>query len=197
MVNGSVNYTYSTANGSASNPDYIALVQASTQIGGEPMEFLDRQIIPLDWDQTHTFNALIDFRFSQAWNLSIIGTYWTGQPYSPSFVERYDILEREYVNSDTKPSQWSVDLKTNYAFQIGAADFAVFLQIDNLFDHLNENAVYSSTGTADRNARLPSTEEIEVERLEQAGLFTLAEIDNRPEWYSSPRKIRIGLIFNF
>jgi len=197
MVNGSVNYTYSTANGSASNPDYIALVQASTQIGGEPVEFIDRQIIPLDWDQTHTFNALVDFRFSRAWNLSLIGTYWTGQPYSPSFVERYDILEREYVNSDTKPSQWSIDLKTNYNFQIGAADFSVFLQIDNLFDHLNQNAVYSSTGTADRNARLPSTEEIEVERLQQAGLFTLAEIDNRPEWYSNPRKIRIGLIFNF
>ncbi|VAX18342.1 hypothetical protein MNBD_IGNAVI01-1591 [hydrothermal vent metagenome] len=197
FVNGSVNYTYSTANGSASNPDYIAIVQASTQIGGEPIEFMDRQIIPLNWDQTHTFNALVDFRFTHSWNLSIIGTYWTGQPYSPSFVERYDILEREYVNADTKPAQWSIDMKTRYAFQIGSARFSAFLQIDNLFDQLNENAVYSSTGKANHNARLPSTEEIEVERLEQAGLFTLAEIDNRPEWYSSPRKIRIGLTFNF
>ena len=40
-------------------------------------------------------------------------------------------------------------------------------------------------------------EEIEVERLAQAGLFTLEEIDNAPYWYSSPRKIRLGLIFNF
>ncbi|MCK5456746.1 MAG: hypothetical protein KAI45_06425, partial [Melioribacteraceae bacterium] len=197
LINGSVNYTYSTANGSASDPDYIALVQASTQIGGEPVEFLDRQIISLNWDQTHTLNALVDFQFTRSWDMSVIGTYWTGQPYSPSFVEKYDILEQEYNNADTKPVQWSVDLKTRYVFNLGQNNLIVFLQVDNLFDHLNQNAVYSSTGTAYHNARLPSTEEIEIERLEQAGLFTLAEIDNNPGWYSSPRKLRLGLIFNF
>ena len=197
IINGSVNYTYSTANGSASDPDYIALVQASTQIGGDPVEFLDRRIISLNWDQTHTLNAFLDFRFTKEWNMSLIGTYWTGQPYSPSFVERYDILEQEYNNSDTKPIQWSVDLKTRYVFQIGEADFVMFLQIDNLFDQLNQNSVFSSTGNAYHNARTPNVEEVEVERLEQAGLFTLAELDNNPGWYSSPRKIRIGLTYNF
>jgi len=197
LINGSVNYTYSTANGSASDPDYIALVQASTQIGGEPVEFLDRQIISLNWDQTHTLNALVDFQFTRSWDMSVIGTYWTGQPYSPSFVEKYDILEQEYNNADTKPVQWSVDFKTRYIFNLGQSNLIVFLQVDNIFDHLNQNSVYSSTGTAYHNARLPSTEEIEIERLEQAGLFTLAEIDNNPGWYSSPRKLRLGLIFNF
>ncbi len=197
FINGSINYTYSTANGSASDPDYIALVQASTQIGGEPVEFLDRQVISLNWDQTHTLNALVDFQFTRSWNLSMIGTYWTGQPYSPSFVEKYDILEQEYNNADTKPVQWSVDLKTRYVFNLGQSNLIVFLQVDNIFDHLNQNSVYSSTGNAYHNARLPSTEEIELERLQQAGLFTLAEIDNSPGWFSSPRKIRLGLIFNF
>jgi outer membrane receptor protein involved in Fe transport len=197
FVNGSVNYSYSTANGSATDPDYISLVQASTQIGGDPVEFLNRRIIALNWDQTHTLNALVDFRFTKSWNMSLIGTYWTGQPYSPTFVERYDILEQEYNNADTKPIQWSVDLKTMYSFQIADADFVVFLQIDNLFDHLNQNSVFSSTGNAYHNARTPNVEEIEIERLEQAGLFTLDELDNNPEWYSSPRKIRLGFSYNF
>ena len=104
---------------------------------------------------------------------------------------------QEYSNSDSKPTQWSVDLKTRYGFQIGEADFVVFLQIDNFFDHLNQNAVYSSTGNAYHNARTPNVEEIEVERLEQAGLFTLEELDNNPEWYSSPRKVRLGFSYNF
>ncbi|MFZ1291026.1 MAG: TonB-dependent receptor [Melioribacteraceae bacterium] len=197
FINGSLNYTYSTANGSASDPDYIALVQASTQIGGETVEFLDRQIISLNWDQTHTLNALIDFKFSNNFYMSMIGTYWTGQPYSPTFIEKYDILTQEYNNADTKPVQWSIDLKARYDFEVGWSTITAFIQVDNLFDHLNQNTVFSSTGNAYNNARLPSVEEIEIERLEQAGLFTLDEIDNNPEWFSSPRKIRLGLILNF
>ncbi|MBK7979387.1 MAG: TonB-dependent receptor [Ignavibacteriae bacterium] len=196
-INGSLNYTYSTANGSASDPDYIALVQASTQIGGEAVEFLDRQVIALNWDQTHTLNALVDFKFTSSFFMSVIGTYWSGQPYSPTFVEKYDILAQEYNNADVKPVQWTVDLKARYDFEVGWSTITAFIQVDNLFDHLNQNYVYSSTGTAYDNARLPSVERIEIERLQQAGLFTLGEIDNKPEWFSSPRKVRLGFVLNF
>ncbi|MBK8946186.1 MAG: TonB-dependent receptor [Ignavibacteriae bacterium] len=197
FINGSLNYTYSTANGSASDPEYVALVQSSTQIGGETVEFLDRQVIPLDWDQTHTLNALVDFKFTNSLFISVIGTYWTGQPYSPEFVEKYDILVREYDNADTKPVQWSVDLKARYDFNVEWSTITAFIQIDNLFDHLNQNSVYVTTGNAYNNARLPNVEETLVERLDQAGLFTLDEIDNKPQWFSSPRKIRLGFTLNF
>jgi len=126
--------------------------------------------------------------------MSMIGTYWTGQPYSPTFIEKYDILTQEYNNADTKPVQWSIDLKARYDFEVGWSTITAFIQVDNLFDHLNQNTVFSSTGNAYDNARLPSVEEIEIERLEQAGLFTLDEIDNKPEWFSSPRKIRAGKV---
>ncbi|MBK7106954.1 MAG: TonB-dependent receptor [Ignavibacteriae bacterium] len=197
FINGSLNYSYSTVNGSASDPERIATIQSSTQIGGDAIEFLDRQVIALDWDQTHTLNALVDLKFASNLFMSVIGTYWTGQPYSPEFVEKYDILKIEYLNSDNKPVQWSVDLKARYDFEVGWSTITAFLQVDNLFDHLNQNRVFVTTGNAYNNARLPDVEETLVERLEQAGLFMLEELDNKPQWFSSPRKIRLGFTLNF
>lgn len=197
FVTGSINYTYSTANGSASNPEEIEVIQASTQIGGEPVEFIDRQIIPLDWDQRHTLNTLVTFSVPNDWSLSLISFFWSGQPYSPTFVERYDILEVEYDNAAEKPFRWSIDLKAKKHFELFGYKMTAFLKIDNLLDQLNEEYVYSSTGTADHNARLPENESLEIERLAQQNHFTLYEIDNRPQWYSSPRRIQLGFEVNF
>ncbi|MBK8946085.1 MAG: TonB-dependent receptor [Ignavibacteriae bacterium] len=192
LLNATLNYTYSTANGSSSNPEEVAVIQASTQIGGDPIEFVNRQIIPLDWDQRHTLNTVLNFNFPEIINLSIVGNIWSGQPYSPSFLERYDILEVEYKNASSKPVKWNVDLKASKSLNFFGLNYNLYLKVDNLFDNLNEEVVYSSTGSASENARLPENEILEIERLNQAGLFTLDEIDNEPSWYSSPRKIQIG-----
>ncbi|MFZ1517939.1 MAG: TonB-dependent receptor [Ignavibacteriaceae bacterium] len=197
FFNGTINYTYSTANGSSSNPEEVEIFQASTQIGGDPVEFVDRQIIPLVWDQTHTFNVVANFNFENNLNINVVGSVWTGQPYSPTFVEKYDILEVEYKNSDSKPLQWNVDLKASKQFVLGGLNYVVYLKIDNVFDHLNQVSVYSSTGRANQNSRLPEDLELELERISQAGLFTLPEIDNRPDWFSSPRKVQLGLEVHF
>lgn len=197
FVNGTLNYSYSTANGSSSNPEEIEAFQVSTQIGGEAVEFVDRQIVALDWDQRHTLNAVLNFNFQEIFRMSIVGNIWSGQPYSPTFVERFDILEAEYKNSDTKPLQWNVDLKASKMFNLSGLEYLVYLKVDNLFDNLNELSVYSSTGSAGEKARLPENKQLEIERLEQAGLFSLNEIDNNPNWYSSPRQIQLGVEVHF
>jgi len=197
IFNATLNYTYSTANGSSSNPEEVEVFQSATQIGGEAVEFVDRQIIPLEWDQTHTLNTVLNFNFYNSLNINVVGSIWTGQPYSPTFVEKFDVLKIEYKNSDSKPLQWNVDLKASKQFTLGSLDYVIFLKIDNVFDHLNQSDVYTSTGKADQNARLPEDLELEQERLAQAGLFTLSEIDNKPSWYSTPRKIQLGLEVHF
>jgi len=193
MINGALNYSFSYANGSSSSPEELALVQAATQIGGEPFQFVDRKILPLDWDQRHTLNLIVNITQPNDWTVGFVGFLNSGLPYSPTFIERFDILEREYKNRASKPLRWSIDLKAKKFFTLGPVNYAVFVKIDNLFDNLNQNDVYSASGSADQPVRLPETEELEKERLLQEGHFTLSEIDNRPEWYSSPRRIQFGV----
>jgi outer membrane receptor protein involved in Fe transport len=192
FITGAINYTYSDSRGSSSDPESLALIESSTSIGGAPVQFVDRQILPLDWDQRHTLNVILNFSKQGNWNLGLIGYMRSGTPYSPSFVERYDLSEIEYKNSGTKPFNWNLDLIAKKFFKLGGLNTALFVKVDNVFDNLNEEYVYSSTGRAGQNARLPQEEELEKERLAQENNFTLGEIDNHPEWYSSPRKVEFG-----
>ncbi|RLG89359.1 MAG: hypothetical protein DRO16_04100, partial [Thermoprotei archaeon] len=100
---------------------------------------------------------------------------------------------REFKNSDRKPATYSLDFKAQKNFEIAGVMWNVFLQVDNVFDNLNENYVFSNTGRATNDARLPDVEETDREMLAQGGQFTMEEWDNRPSWYSSPRKIRVGV----
>ena len=93
--------------------------------------------------------------------------------------------------------KWWLDLKAKKILSFGGFRTAIFLKIDNLFDHLNEVSVYSSTGTASYNARLPENKDLLVKTLKQEGHFTLEEVDVRPQYFSSPRKVQLGLEFHF
>ncbi len=197
LITGGVNYTFAYANGSSSDPNALYLIQTATRIGGEPVQFAERKILPLDWDQRHTMNAYINFSKSNDWSIGFVGRLESGVPYSPTFVERFDITTREYRNLAVKPFKWWIDLKAKKQLNIAGFKTTVFLKVDNLFDHLNQSDVYSSTGTADYNARLPENQQLLIETLKQEGHFTINEVDVRPEWYSSPRKLQLGWEFYF
>ncbi len=192
LVSGGINYSVAFANGSSSDPEALELIQTSTQIGGEPVQFVNRRILSLDWDQRHTLNAFVNFSKPANWSLGIISFFNSGVPFSPTFGERFDIAEREFRNGARRPMRWSVDLKAKKHFNFGGLKSAVFLKIDNLIDHLNQEKVHDSTGRADEIARLPENEELEKARLEQEGLFTLREFDVRPDFFSSPRRLQLG-----
>ena len=197
LITGAINYTLSFSNGSSSDPQSIQLVQAATQYGGQAVTFLQRQILPLDWDQRKTLNSFVNFGVSGSWNLGIYGYVATGLPYSPTFIERFDILDQEYRQSGSKPFKWSVDLKATTNLKIFGQRTSVYLKVDNVFDHLNEDQVYASTGQASNPARLPDRLALELTRLAQEGLFNLHDIDNHPEYYSLPRKITLGFEWRF
>lgn len=197
FINGGVNYTLSFANGSSSDPNALNLINTAVQIGGEDVVFVERKILSLDWDQRHEINAYINFVQPDDWSIGLVGYFNSGVPYSPTFVERYDLAPREYRNSEFKPSRWSVDLKAKKNIHFFGIDAILFLKVDNLFDHLNHERVFSSTGTADQVATEPKTKEFFLNGLEQAGLFTYDEVTFSPDNYSFPRKVQLGLEINF
>jgi outer membrane receptor protein involved in Fe transport len=194
---GGINYTYAYANGSSSDPTALYLVQSATQIGGAAVQFVDRKILSLNWDQRHTLNMYLNFFQSGNWSVGLVGYLNSGMPYSPTFVEKYDINEREYRNGEMKPSRWSLDLKAKKFFRIAGLRSSLFLKVDNLFDHLNQNSVHSSTGRADQVARLPENQQLLLDTLEQEGLFTIEEYDLYPSYFSDPRRVQVGLEINF
>jgi hypothetical protein len=82
-------------------------------------------------------------------------------------------------------------------FEIFGQKLAMYLKVDNIFDHLNEETVYPSTGRSSNPARLPDQQAILTTTLQQEGIFSLNDIDNHPEYYSLPRKMTLGFEWRF
>ena len=196
-INGGANYTMSFANGSSSDPGALNLINTAIQYGGEDVVFVERKVLSLNWDQRHTINAYINFIQPDNWSLGLVGFYNSGVPFSPIFIGRYDIAEREYRNSDFKPTRWSVDLKAKKNINLFGVDAVIFLKVDNLFDHLNHESVFSSTGRADQKAELPEEKDILLDELAGEGHFTYDEVTFSPYYYSDPRKVQLGFEVNF
>jgi outer membrane receptor protein involved in Fe transport len=197
IITGGLNYTFSYANGSSSDPRSLYLIQTATQIGGEDVKFVERKVLPLNWDQRHTLNLYVNIKSKDNWSIGFVSFLNSGTPYSPSFVERFDITAREYRNLGRKPLRWSADIQAKKHLKFLNFDSIIFIKTDNLLDYLNHESVHSSTGRADQIARLPEDEALDKEKLVQEGHFTMEEVDARPNYYSSPRKVQIGIEIKF
>jgi hypothetical protein len=158
---------------------------------------VERQILPLDWDQRHTVNMTLSFSKANDWTVSFIGSWGSGLPYSPSSLEERQLPESEFKNSARRPVRWDLDIKAHKKFILFGLEYKAFLRVYNLFDHLNELGVDSVTGRATNIARRPLDLQILERRLETGGQFTLEEMDRNPGWFSSPRKVQIGLAISF
>ena len=193
LVSGTIDYTFQDARGSASDPNFLQLIEVATRLGGEPIQFPERQILPLDWDQKHTVNVTLNVNKPGDWAVGLIGSWGSGLPYSPSSVEQLQLPDREFKNSARKPIRYNVDLKASKDIRFGKFVYRLFLRVYNLFDNLNQNNVFAVTGKATENARLPINEQIQSKFLQRGGQFTMEEWDNRPHWFSEPRRIQLGL----
>ena len=196
-VNGGANYTIAFANGSSSSPDALNLINTAVQIGGEDVVFAERKVLPLDWDERHAANAYVNFVQPNNWSIGLVGYVNSGLPFDPQFVERFDLNEREFRASAHKPMRWSVDLKAKKNFKLMGLKSVLFFKIDNLFDHLNHEEVFATTGRGDEIAQLPDEKQLFEEQLAQEGLFTYDEVNLNPNNFSSPRKLQLGLEFKF
>ena len=187
FLSGRLDYTYQVARGNASDPNSVFLNNQST----EPAE-TEKQVIPLNWDETHTINGSIRFGKPSDWTVSLIGRLGTGLPYTAVTPQEQQI-ETQFENNERKPMRTNVDIFTQKYLNIGKLDFVLFCRVFNIFDTANHIDVYPSTGRADRTYRTPN--EVIIDSAN--GVYSLNEIDNRPHWYSEPRRVQIGFAFEF
>jgi outer membrane receptor protein involved in Fe transport len=178
----SLDYTFQIAKGSASDPN-----AAFNNAQSNPPIESNKQLVPLDWDQTHSLNLTLTLGEPGNYIASAIGRYGSGLPYTPSMQNQRTGLE----NSESRPTFYYVDLYMTKYFELFGKQLSVFLKVYNLFDTLNEVNVFTDTG------RSGYTLELTRNQTPPRGVNTLAEYFTRPDFYSSPRQIIIGADFSF
>lgn len=107
------------------------------------------------------------------------------------------------INGARQPWEFSINTKIDRDFALGAKKnqyLNVYVEVFNLLNRKNVIAVYEATGVADDDGVLASAEmqpfinnQIDVASFRE--MYTIAI--NDPNRYSMPRRIRVGLIFNF
>ncbi len=174
-----VDYTFQVAEGSNSDPnDAIA---ARSGAGAPTL-----RIIPLNWDQRHTLNANM-FVGGGGWGASAIGRFGTGYPFTPVADDSGDpigSLPAVPTNANRRPTTASVDLYAFREFSIGRAQPRLFLQVYNLLDTRNANSVFGDTGR-------PGVTFRGVDAGDDPGFYV------RPDFYSEPRRVQLGLSVGF
>lgn len=187
FLSGRIDYTLQIARGNASDPNAVFINNQSTR----PVE-TQKQVIPLNWDETHILNGTLRLGKPSSWAVSLIGRLGSGLPYTPETPQEMQI-ETQFENSERKPMRSTVDIYAQKYLKLGDASLVLFARVFNLFDRKNQLNVFPSTGFADRRFRRPEQERIDAAN----GVYTLQEIDNRPQWYSEPRKVQLGLALEF
>ncbi|MFZ5515987.1 MAG: TonB-dependent receptor [Candidatus Zhuqueibacterota bacterium] len=182
-ISGSIDYTYSVAEGNSSDP-----LSRFYDLQTVPPEETEKRVVPLDWDQTHTLNFSVTVSKPKDWGFSLLGRIGSGLPYTPT----RDAIRVDAENSERKPSNIEVDLHAHKDFYLSdKMHMVLFLKIYNLFDRLNELYVYSDTGRA-TYALYPNTD-----HGDEFGRHYLDDFLTRPGYYSGPRSVRLGVQMGF
>jgi outer membrane receptor for ferrienterochelin and colicin len=178
-----IDYTLQSAKGDASDPAQIRNQIAS---GQRP----EQQLIRLNSDQTHTLNLTFSYASPDKWGFSVIGTYGSGFPYTPT--ESIDISTL-LTNSEIKPATYNVDLKAYKDFYFDTYRLMLFLRIYNLFDITNQINVYNDSGRADF-----TLEEYNYKSKNLPALVnSISDYYTNPTYYSRPRRFEAGFTFYF
>jgi outer membrane receptor for ferrienterochelin and colicin len=177
----SLDYTLQIAEGNASDPN-----DAFDRAQGTPPKQPNIQVVPLNWDQRHTINLSLFYIVPGDFNLGVVAKYESGFPYTPELQS----IQTSFENSARIPSKTYVDLQFNKDFMIGGTTLSLFVRVFNLFDTRNEINVYRDTGRAGYTLVSQYTPQYQ-------GPNTLDEFLNKPDYYSEPRRILLGMSYNF
>ena len=181
-----LNYTLQYTRGNADNPT-MTFTRA-----GDSMDPIS-QLIPMSWDQRHTFNATMGYN-GKKYGVNLIGYYDSGTPFSWSPISNSSLFRINLLpNNSWMPSQFRFDFNGHYKIKItDRFDAKLTLTIYNLFDRLNEVWVNGQTGRA-YTAIVRSTD-LSGHRSEFNDYYDRVR---NPSMYSAPRLAKLSFGINF
>lgn len=178
----SLDYTMQIAKGTNSDPE-----QARNALSGGALP--EVQLTPLDWDQRHTLNGTLSYA-GRGYGASLIGQLRSGLPYTPRSTADISTL---LTNSQRKPGNLNIDLRAYKEFRLKPGVLTLFVRVFNVLDRLNEVNVYNDTGRAGftyDEAVARSSNPLQL-------VNTLEDWFTNPTHYSEPRRVEVGLTFDF
>ncbi len=147
-------------------------------------------LVRLDWDRRHVLNNTITVTPWTGTSITFINRLQSGTPYT---TVRDFVRSIEKNNAD-KPTLFSSDVRIFFKPKFIKQNVQLFLQAQNIFDSSLPNNVYADTGRPDESV----TKELFRQTGSQVGgLNSLDEFFYRQDFYGSPRKVSIGLSYNF
>jgi len=182
-----IDYTFQIAKGNSSDPAQAFSAAAAKQL-------LETQILPLDWDQLHTINVTSSYA-GASWGFGTVMSYGSGFPYTPAYTTLQSSANVPSVipyNSQRKPSTLRFDMNLYKNFKIGESTLQIFALIDNILDIGNEYGIFGDTGTASY-----SLQKLVDERTFQGDSYYLNSWYERPDFYNEPRRVTLGIRYNF
>ena len=117
--------------------------------------------------------------------ISLVFNYGSGFPYTTEFIG----IRTAFENNGLKPSTFNVDMRSYMNFSI-MRKFMISAHINvyNLFDIRNELTVFNDTGRSTYSLNRTYTPQYSGPMLN-----SLDEYQVRPDYYSPPRQIKVGL----
>lgn len=198
LLSAAFDVTFSDATGSSSNPNDLANLVIAGRSGELSELYLERRLNPLNWDQTLTANVSATVGKAADWSVGFVSQFASGQPFSPNFLDpNKNFPENEFLNTEKKPMRFRFDLNAEKRFKLGGLQYGLRLQVNNLFNVLNQNSVNSISGNASDIVRLASVQQDRDTVNQFVGLYTQGEEDIFPQWYSAPRQVLMALTLNF
>ena len=186
---GGFDYTYQVARANSSDPSQVYNAAAARQQ-------IERQIVPTGWDQRHTVNGSLNYTNAALdAGFGLLASYGSGTPYTPVRTSRVtggtvppSVIP---LNSEIRPASLNVNLTAYKNVGIGPARAQLWAKVDNVFDARNETNIFGDTGRA--TYTLEQTIEATTFRGDPA---FLARRYTRPDFFSQPRRVVLGLRVN-
>ncbi|MDZ7290633.1 MAG: TonB-dependent receptor [candidate division KSB1 bacterium] len=188
----SLDYTFQIAEGNFSDP-------ADNFYDSKSGKETEQTFVFLDFDRTHTLNGTFALTQPNNWTASVIASFWTGTPYTPSLPSSLTPVQFQ-ENSGRRPTYLNVDFRAEKFFKFAGLDFSVFTQIENALDLKNERYVYSNSGRSlyslDEKLQAGTFNNLRERIRANPELYPPeSELDKyyqRADWLSEPREVRVG-----
>ncbi len=186
-----------------------------------------RALFPLDFDERHNLNAILDYRFDEGKRYN--GPRVAGKDILSNFgvnIQAYTVSGRPYtakqrsirfggegtlgaINGNRLPWRFNIDLRVDKTFNLASEgknplNLNIYFRVANLLNRKNIIGVYSATGSPTDDGYLATAEgQTIVQSIADTGRNSEAFLDAY-SWvvrnggnFTQPRRLYVGAVFGF
>jgi len=201
-----IDYTYSDARGTGSNPTtgFRAIWQSPTAT-----PFLPENIAPLDFNQTHRGAINLDYRFGNDDGPAILSNTGLNLLFSFNSGHNFTLVEGygngriplESLNSSTTPWNFQIDAKIDKSVNLFGFRTNIYVWVLNVLNTKNVEDVFIQTGSTDDGYLKTNDGKTRVDGYRLTGeeyaqnyinVYNAVN-NNNADIYGAPRQIRLGV----